>query len=532
MLIRQKIRMTAALLGGAALLICAVLVLGGGYQYRAMNRFGDTLRFNGTMAELAITQKQIQDDLKAEIDATDLDNRDPARLPAARKQFAAHLATLRADLQRLEQGAVAHHLAADPVRKLTGQLGRFAQLAGEIEGLVGSDRAKAVALIDVLPLETQDLNELVREIQWALFSELSTQAGDMRVALVSVTAVSAAVAIALALCVLVGMPVFGRHILGPLSRATALAREIGAGRATDLHGAAGSDEFGALIRTMDDSRQQIGRRSAATAARVLGAAETVEKVSSVLVEATRTQNDSLSEISAKIQLLSEAVATISRDAIRVSDLAQQAGAHSGTGVQALQTVAGELRHLTGDAHATNDSLGRFINDANSIGGIAQRIQDVAAQTNLLALNAAIEAARAGEHGRGFAVVADEVRKLSETSTQLAGSIAALADSLHHGMSVTTQSMQQTLCRIEVSDQAADSAVGAVQDIAREITLVKDMMRHMAATLVQQRDATAFIAENAGVVSETAARNHDAVSGLQSQTRDLAALAGELRAVAA
>lgn len=275
---------------------------------------------------------------------------------------------------------------------------------------------------------------------------------------------------------------------------------------------------------MRDAAQRLSQVVAALTAALGSLAARVDETS----EGVETQTHRIAETASAVEELSASVLEIAKNAETTANLSEDSRHAAEQGSQQFTTVLQDVSAIHKDFQTACDSVDDLSNKADAIGAIAQTIEDIADQTNLLALNAAIEAARAGEAGRGFAVVADEVRKLAEKTMTATREVGQSIDSIQQAVRGTLGSMGSTKEVLEKSIQEvnkAESLLGTIVSLAMESS---DQVRAIATASEQQSAATGEINASVSAVSSiaegTATAMQEAANAVEALKRQSSALA--------
>ncbi|GAB5046154.1 methyl-accepting chemotaxis protein [Thermodesulfovibrio sp. TK110] len=227
-------------------------------------------------------------------------------------------------------------------------------------------------------------------------------------------------------------------------------------------------------------------------------AESVDRCNRVIdetIEGAKRQSQQANQIATAAEEMTQTITDIANNASKASETAQETMEIAKKGGTLAQNAVQKVNVV----YETTNELGRMIEKLNSsaseIGEIVTVIKDIADQTNLLALNAAIEAARAGEQGRGFAVVADEVRKLAERTIRATDEIAQKINMIQKETSDTSQSMKKELKEVTEVTESVKSIGNALGEIVSAVTKLKDQITQIATAVEEQSAASEEVTRN-------------------------------------
>jgi len=290
------------------------------------------------------------------------------------------------------------------------------------------------------------------------------------------------------------------------------------------------DEIREVADSMDsmaDAFSRLLRNAQQNAAAVYQAASKLSQTSSQITLSSNQQSEAASSMAAAVEEMTVSVDHISQSAEEANALSEHAGKLSAEGGRLVGAVVGEMHKIAGSVNDSAKVIEELGRQSEQISTIVGTIKEIADQTNLLALNAAIEAARAGEQGRGFAVVADEVRKLAERTASSTQEISAMITAIQDGTAHAVASMKDGVARVEEGVTMTTRTGEAMTQIEQEAKKVVGMVGEISDALRQQSAASTDIAQNVERIAQMAETNNRNVSGSAATATELERLAAGL-----
>ncbi|MBI5344203.1 MAG: methyl-accepting chemotaxis protein, partial [Deltaproteobacteria bacterium] len=330
----------------------------------------------------------------------------------------------------------------------------------------------------------------------------------------------------------IGLMILTRIIVRPIGRIVGLAQAVAAGDLTALRlNFKNRDEMGTLcgaLNKMKDNLNVIINNIRMTSSDVADTAVHLSSYSTRIVRGAENQSSQTIQVAGAMEEMSATVVEIARNSHAAAESARSAqdtavngGEVVSRAVQGMMTVAATVK----SSAATIETLGK---SSEEIGGIVTVINDIADQTNLLALNAAIEAARAGEQGRGFAVVADEVGKLAEKTAQATKQIADMIETIQNDTRGVMASMNEGTRQAESGVQLANDAGEALRQIVSSVQNVTHLVSLIATAAEEQRSTTDSMATSVTGIADVAKETLDGIKQISTASENLSAVSAKLQ----
>ncbi|UQY35390.1 methyl-accepting chemotaxis protein [Pseudomonas fulva] len=418
------------------------------------------------------------------------------------------------------------------LQELLGIKDRYLQHQGEVvELMLRGERNGAGRILtgvmaeegDLLVRKLRELTEFNRQGAMQAFGESDAVYEHSTSIVVLVVIIATVMTILLAIYLT-------RSIVKPLGRAVEVAQTIAAGdltRDVDDHG---RDEpaqllqaLAAMQRSLRDTLQRIGESSNQLAS-------SSEELHAVTEDATRglhLQNEEIEQAATAVNQMTATVEEVAQNAVSTSEASRQSDQTARLGQDQVRQTVDSIHLLARDVSDTSGEIGKLAGNVREISQVVTVIRSIAEQTNLLALNAAIEAARAGEQGRGFAVVADEVRALAHRTQQSTREIEQMIEGIQRGTEQAVTAMHNSSSRAGATLTLAQSAGDALEAIVQAIAAITERNLVIASAAEQQAQVAREVDRNLVNIRDLSQQTSAGANQTRAASQELSCLAVSL-----
>jgi methyl-accepting chemotaxis protein len=462
-----------------------------------------------------------------------IENLDDAKKDQAIKALIVNTDAVVAAVKRFDAGEALDPEERAAITKVGEALARYRKELDMALDLASGDVKMGMAAMQTVDQRYQETSSLLS--QWVdleaslaskRFIQAESESSNAIIASVLVVLLAAALVVLASLWL-------ARAIMRPVEEARALAEAIAGGDLTRVIGTQGSDELGRLVdalAAMQTRLKQMILGIGSSADHVTTAAGKLAAAANDISASSNSQTEAASATAAAVEEVSVSIAQVSDNAEAAREVAQETAEVSKSGLVRINEASLEIRRIESSITEFSRDINDLQQQAGQIGSVALLIKDIAEQTNLLALNAAIEAARAGEQGRGFAVVADEVRRLAERTATATNEIKTTIDSIQAKTESAAKTMSGVNKQVVRGVQVIGDLVSPLEQLSASAGRALGNLVELSDATKEQSQASNQIAQNVERIVHMAEENGSAVTQSAQASEELSQLAQQLVAM--
>ena len=531
----NNIKIRTRLIGGFSVLLLLIAVLGGvSYTllsgiHADVNDLVDTRMpqkemLSVTYQDIRLSALYLRDALLAE-DKAQLDNA-LQRLSESAAHSSANFDNLKKSLttdkgKELYNTIMERRNANGDIRK---QIVQLLKEGKKKEAIVSMEKMGATQ--SQYNRSVEDLDTLVKAIAKKKGEEASAEVRTGQLVAVGITLVAILFGVVSTILIV-------RSITAPLNTALAIANKVADGDLTVDIEATSADETGQLLAAMKNMTEKLKVMVSGIRHAAASVASGSDQLSASSEEITRTMSDQSSrssQIAASTEEMSQTVIDIARNSASIATSANKTADIAQNGAEVVNKSVNESKAIAATVESSAKVMKNLGDKSKQIGEIISTINDIADQTNLLALNAAIEAARAGEQGRGFAVVADEVRKLAERTANATSEISSMITAIQGEVDNAVVAMNKTNEQVEVGLQYSVEAGNQLTTIVSSVTSLQGMVQQIATATEEMSTTSEAISGDIQQIATGASEISGGSEQVAQASSELARLAGELKGI--
>jgi len=458
--------------------------------------------------------------------------------PAARQGYVATLLKLREDIAR-RSDSFEQHIVTDEGRRLFQEFKearrQYVAISDQVLKLDESGKdAEALALMHgdgkLAAMREQEMLDKLTDIKEKHGKEVADAnvVAAQTATFLMVTLVVAGVLLAIALGIFIS-----RVITSALAEAVRVADRLSEGDLTVAVKVTSRDETGQLLSAMSsmvDNLRDMVSRTVGIATEIASSSNQLHATSEQIATGAEEVAAQSVTVATGSEEMSATSSDIARNCVLAAEASQQSAASANAGARVVQETITGMGVIANRVRVTSKGIEALGARSEEIGEIVGTIEDIADQTNLLALNAAIEAARAGEQGRGFAVVADEVRALAERTTKATKEIGAMIKSIQNETRDAVRSMEEGVKEAEKGADSSMKSGEALDEILNRINEVSMQVSQIATAAEQQTATTGEVTSNIHQITDVVQQTAKGAEETSAAAAQLARQANELQAL--
>lgn len=440
-----------------------------------------------------------------------------AEMKASESEFASLMAD--ADKRRAFDGYLAQREEFMAVQKQVAVL----SLANDVaQGIILVD-TRLSPLGDAMVSALKDLESTLKDGAEQAGAEASASYASAQMTVVIFIVVAALLTVLLAW-------ILTRSIVLPIRQAVEVTEVVAAGDLTRTFSVTGKDEPARLLRALSGMQTQLRETIQGIGNSSTQLASAAEELNAVTEDATRglqRQNDEIQQAATAVNEMSTAVDEVASNAVSTSEQSRATSATAEEGQQQVARTVTSIDKLTSTIESTSSEVQELADKAQNISRVLDVIRAIAEQTNLLALNAAIEAARAGEQGRGFAVVADEVRALAHRTQQSTTEIEDMIGTMQQGTEKSVEAMNISRTMANATLEQANAAGEALKQITAAIAQINERNMVIASAAEEQAQVSREVDRNLVNIRDLSTQSAAGAEQTSSSSRELSRLAVQM-----
>lgn len=388
------------------------------------------------------------------------------------------------------------------------------------------DMDKTIDAVSILPIIDNNGVALAHLISAKDYTEQYTARQSTNMLAYGLTA-------AIVIIALTGLYFYMRYMLKPLNAVVSNLNKIAAGNLTDDIEVTSNDEIGQLQHAMHQTTVQLRdiiQLINIISGRLGTSSNEMVSITQTTQSSIQEQQSGIAQVATAMNEMSATVIEVARNANSAAEAAQNADNEANNGQTVVNATISSIQQLVNEVENASDVINEVRSDSDAIGTILDVIRGIAEQTNLLALNAAIEAARAGEQGRGFAVVADEVRTLASRTQESTNEIQGMIEKLQSGIRNAVMTMEQSRERAGQTVEQASKADQSLRTITSSVSTINDMNTQIASAAEQQTGVAEEINRNVVEINHISESNAEGANQILAASENLNRLTDELNSV--